>query len=482
MSKKQIVEIQNNEDYIILNNPLASPKFIRLIGKGKEMTINDVYTPKIFYEIASRLTPEHLLNIKRNQSIVFDISIKDFLQSIGANKKNYKHFIESVEIMQSNLLRWKEGDDIITTAIVTKSIHNPKTGKVEMFIDSDIAKRILEIKIDGNFSFLKSNVFRLQNAQAIKLYPFLKSWVNHGQYQTDLERFKFQFGYNTPGYKYWSNLEIKVLKPAIDEINEKTDINAYYETLGENLDGKRPKVRGVIFKIRKKEDIKLLVSSETNQTEGPVMNKNQTTLYEEEEKIAGIYALFLKIEIEQKPSEIAAKAHLKNLVEEIGIQATRDGILGMVDSKAKPKSMAFFTAKNLLKYPGFEKAKQEAATKKMEQQKQKEQELKNQRTIEELKRLFEEARKKFHVETYKNLESEKKQELLEKLWDNVEFKSIYFKENNITKPNSFGIQKIAELVAYPNGIDEKKHFKHFAKKNYNIGIDYNEAGEIIIKS
>ena len=47
MSKKAILEFQNNEDYIILNNPLASPKFIRLIGKGKEMTINDVYTPKI---------------------------------------------------------------------------------------------------------------------------------------------------------------------------------------------------------------------------------------------------------------------------------------------------------------------------------------------------------------------------------------------------------------------------------------------------
>jgi hypothetical protein len=102
MSKKAILEFQNNEDYIILNNPLASPKFIRLIGKGKEMTINDVYTPKIFYEIASRLTPEHLLDIQRNQSIVFEIQIKDFLESIGANKKNYKHFIESVEIMQSN--------------------------------------------------------------------------------------------------------------------------------------------------------------------------------------------------------------------------------------------------------------------------------------------------------------------------------------------------------------------------------------------
>ncbi len=70
MSKKHINEFQESSDYVILNNPLASPKFIRLIGKGKEMTINDTYTPKIFYEIASQLTPQHLENIQRNQSVV----------------------------------------------------------------------------------------------------------------------------------------------------------------------------------------------------------------------------------------------------------------------------------------------------------------------------------------------------------------------------------------------------------------------------
>ena len=480
MSKKAIIEFQNNEDYIILNNPLASPKFIRLIGKGKEMTINDVYTPKIFYEIASRLTPEHLLDIQRNQSIVFEIQIKDFLESIGANKKNYKHFIESVEIMQSNLLRWKEGEEIITTAIVTKSIHNPKSGSVEMYVDSDIAKRILDIKGDGNFSFLKSNVFRLQNAQAIKLYPFFKSWVNHGQYQTDLERFKIQFGYNTTGYKYWSNLEIKVLTPAVEEINEKTDINVSYETLGNNLDGKRPKVKGVKFRINKKDDIKFLPVSEIEESEEAVIDKNQTNLYEEEEQVTEIYGMFLKVQIEQKPSELVAKSLIKNLIAEIGIQAIRDGLLGMIDSKAKPKTTAFFTAKNLLKYPGFEKSKVEETLKKLELQKQREQELKNQRTIEELKRLFEEARKKFLAETFQNLEVSRKQELLKNLWESTEFKSVYFKDNNIEKPNALAIKKVAELVAYPNGIDEKKHFKHFAKKNYDINIDYNDAGDIIL--
>jgi hypothetical protein len=133
-----------------------------------------------------------------------------------------------------------------------------------------------------------------------------------------------------------------------------------------------------------------------------------------------------------------------------------------------------------LKYPGFEKSKVEETLKKIELQKQREQELKNQRTIEELKRLFEDARKKFLAETFENLEVSRKQELLKNLWESTEFKSVYFKDNNIEKPNGLAIRKVAELVAYPNGIDEKKHFKHFAKKNYDINIEYNDAGDIIL--
>ena len=42
-----IKSMQQDENYVVLSNPLASPKFIRMIGKGKELSINDTYTPKI---------------------------------------------------------------------------------------------------------------------------------------------------------------------------------------------------------------------------------------------------------------------------------------------------------------------------------------------------------------------------------------------------------------------------------------------------
>ena len=268
MKKSQdeaIKSMQQDENYVVLSNPLASPKFIRMIGKGKELSINDTYTPKIFIEIASKLTPEHLEGLNRSQTIKLEIKIKEFLQDIGANVKNYKHLIDSIEIMQSNLLRWREGDEVITTAIISKSVHNEKTGKVEIYVDSDIAKHILEVKKQSNFHFLKSNIVRLQNAQAIRLYPFFKSWENYPKgYETSLDRFKEQFGYNSKGYNKFSNRDIKELRPATEEINEKTDIIVTYETTGENLDGLRPRVTGLIFWITAKEKTKILPTGQVH--------------------------------------------------------------------------------------------------------------------------------------------------------------------------------------------------------------------------
>ena len=38
-------ELQENPDYIILNNPLSAPKLVRKLGRKKEITPSEIYTP-----------------------------------------------------------------------------------------------------------------------------------------------------------------------------------------------------------------------------------------------------------------------------------------------------------------------------------------------------------------------------------------------------------------------------------------------------
>jgi Initiator Replication protein len=68
--------------------------------------------------------------------------------------------------------------------------------------------------------------------------------------ENELEAFKKKFGYDTEGYSRFSNLQKYVIDPAINEINEKTELTITYKLLGDNLQGIRPRVTGIQFFIK----------------------------------------------------------------------------------------------------------------------------------------------------------------------------------------------------------------------------------------
>jgi hypothetical protein len=249
-----IKELQNSPDYIILNNPLSAPKFIRKISMKKEVMPSEVYTPKLFYEIISRLKPEHLLGVSKEQNITLKLSIKDFLKSVDAgNSKNlYRHVIDCVDRLQVTQVKWTENALEKGTTIISYYEHNPQSGEIEVQIHSELAKKVLELTYDEHFSFLKKYLYRLKNAQAVKLFPHFARWRNRGVFDMTLEAFKKKFGYDTEGYTRYKNLKTRVLEPALKEINEKTDLTVRYEEMGENMDGIKPRISSLRFFINDK--------------------------------------------------------------------------------------------------------------------------------------------------------------------------------------------------------------------------------------
>jgi Initiator Replication protein len=257
MPKKEQAEVindlQNNSDYIILNNPLAVPKFVRKLGRGKEHALNEIYTSKIFFEIVSQLTPHHLVAEEGDYARIF-LKIGDFLEASGAKKsKNfYKYIIDCVDLLQTTQVKWEDTQYNYGMSVVPFYKHEKQSGTIEIHVNKEFVRAVLAVSQNEHFSFLKKHLFRLETAQSIKIFPFLVSWRHKGVLDISLEVFKKKFGYNTEGYKIFSNLEKYVLKPAINDINAKTDLSVFYKKLGDNLDGKRPRVTGLRFFIEEK--------------------------------------------------------------------------------------------------------------------------------------------------------------------------------------------------------------------------------------
>jgi hypothetical protein len=273
-----IKQLQNDKDYIILNNPLAIPKFVRTIGKqGKERVLNKVYTPKIFFEIVSQLTPQHLLDNTNRDYVCIDFSIGDFLKAIGTKKTNndYNHVINCIKEMQKLSINFENDEFIKGFSVIPYYKYEKGSGLMQLDIRKELAQSILQVKQSENFSFLKQHLFRLENAQAIKLFPFFVSWKNRGMVEMKLDNFKQKFGYNTEGYSRFASFNKRVLNPAITEINKKTDLNITLKLMGENLTGTRPRITGLQFFIKEKEKTKEL----------SVQHRKEEPLFEDLEKV-----------------------------------------------------------------------------------------------------------------------------------------------------------------------------------------------------
>ena len=253
-SQQEVVsDLQNNSNFVILNNIFSTPKFIKKVGKqGKERIVNDIYTPKIFFEIVSQLTPQHLESAGDYVSI--DFSIGNFLKAIGFMNSNndYNYIINCLEDMQKTSIRFENQEIKAGFSVLPYYKYEKRTGMTKLEIRRELAEAVLAVKQSENFSFLKKYLFKLNNAQAIKLFPYFMSWRRKGMVQMSVDMFRDKFGYNTEGYKKFSNLKTYILDPAIAEINEKTNLNVSYRLLGENLTGKRQRVTGLQFFIQEK--------------------------------------------------------------------------------------------------------------------------------------------------------------------------------------------------------------------------------------
>ena len=487
-TKKDIEALQQNPDYIIMNNPLASPKFVRAISKSEQKTITEIYTPKVFYEIVSRLKPEHLIGVANNQNITIEIVIKDFLKDIGAAKsKNYQHLITSVETLQTTILKWKDEKGEHRSPIVAFSTHDHKSSTIQVQVHEKLVKIILDVKEKGNYSFLKQNVHKLQNAQAIKLYPFFKSWLNYGRYESDLVRFKERFGYNTSGYQRFAAFEKYVLMPAVEEINEKTDIRLSYQKTGENLQGQKPRVTGLIFFIKPKDKTKILPVPEGP----PVLIPELTTEYEPQpEKLsvdttglpeltaaefAELYELFKEIWIDDRPDAITGKLLIDGYVSKYGKNMVLDAFTGLIDTKAKAKSVAFFTSDLFAKYDGFRLKKEAKRQTERAKLNHKQQEQAERERMQLILADFERREHTYFLQAFEKVSDETRSTLLEEL-KATRPNSLLFVESDgeltdIAK-SEIGSYWVTNHTPYNRRLTLQK----IAEREFGAQVDFDENG------
>ena len=83
---------------------------------------------------------------------------------------------------------------------------------------------------------------------------------------------------------------------------------------------------------------------------------------------------------------------------------------------------------------------------------------------------------------YDKATEEQKAEAVEMVWNEQSNKRILFKDENKTTPNSYGKEKIKELIAFPEGYNEKAWIKNYALKTFGVQVDFDSNDQIILAS
>jgi len=378
-----------------------------------------------------------------NQRTVFYFSFKDLKEKSGLNSTEnvkLKNSLEKLAGIQVKTVH-ENGDWGVFNLI-------SYAGKKDDLLEIELPKPIREalIKNDYYTTLDLMTLKLLEGKYAIILYELAMRYKEIKIPELSIEEFKEITGITeTKSYVKFSKIKIKVIEPAIKEINQKTDIQMNYETIKTGR-----KVSSIKFSIKHNKTVSLEIPKTQIQPE-----KKEAVF---SDQALDLFKLLPKSEQIQK-----RKQELQDLLEEHTFEYIKSDIEYCNKQQINKGFWAYFLSsmKN-----GHYSADEIEKAKKLEEKKQAE-ELKNQE-IEKNKKLFEEELQKFcliklyELEMYEKIELEKEYKKQEKIYKKakLDFNSFalnIFKNELIDEINE-RIQE--ELIEQDNFLEYIEYLEH----------------------
>lgn len=228
---------------------------------------------------------------------------KEMKRIVGMESQAYSKFAKLITNLQKQVLKINlEDDKYKTYNIFSVLSFDPKNKTIEIEYNSKFIPFILNF--NKNFSkYYLENVEGLNNKYAIILYLRARANIFKYQFKLSVEEIQKKYGNN---YKA-SDIDKRILVPALTEINKFTDINITVEKEYLASGRGRSKVVGYVFKIsKKKKDLeeniyKVMNIANKNRfiLNSKTINKESINLllqeYSEEELVVGLKYAYKKI-------------------------------------------------------------------------------------------------------------------------------------------------------------------------------------------
>lgn len=211
----------------------------------------------------------------------------------------------------------------ISVWFTTISYHEGE-GLFTFHINQHLSPYLLGLK-DNFTAYRLKDVYQFKSASAWHIYEILRQHKYIGKVEFYLEKFKALVGVSG-NYPRFNNLKLRLIDPAIVEINEKSDIDVQYELIKHGV-----KVTGLRFFIAKNKDTMTpaeKVRQALSKGKTPNNNPEFARLLREEYRMAPAQAKQLANLVDHNGQEPDARALLPKLRKRYEALANRKTALG----------------------------------------------------------------------------------------------------------------------------------------------------------
>ena len=228
---KRLLEEQRNYP-VAMHNEFIQGRRYTLPNAGKSMTITET---KILMYLVSRIKKED------TQLEPQEFNLRNFCEVCGiggdSTSDYYAHLKQAIKKLadRSSWLKTEDGKEKLVRIISKAELNTAGTGTIRIILDNDMAPYLLELKRNYTVFPLKE-VLRMKSKYGIALYEILKSYAFTGRpVEFSLQDLKERL--DCTSYSSTYNLKVKVLEPALRDINTYSSlkVDVEYEKVGRSI-------------------------------------------------------------------------------------------------------------------------------------------------------------------------------------------------------------------------------------------------------
>lgn len=145
----------------------------------------------------------------------------------------YRDLDKVCDKLLSRVITIKNGEnkkDWMKFNIASTAIYNHGLGSITLKLNDDASPFLLQLK-ELFLAHKLKEILYLNSKYSIRLYQLTKSNSYKNKFTVTLDKFKDMLSLEQKSYDQFSNIKLKVLTPAMDEINSKTDIKVDYKPI-----------------------------------------------------------------------------------------------------------------------------------------------------------------------------------------------------------------------------------------------------------